>query len=461
MLKIFLHWYFFTLANSFLLMTNWDPYSWKNKKIYQPVNYKNTFILNKNENKLKKVFPLIYAGEADKLKQEIIKAQNGEAFILMGGDCAETFADHTVEHYISNFRILLQMTLIIMNNVGKPVIKIGRMAGQYAKPRSELFELKNDTLLPSYRGDIINNYEFDNGREYDSNRMIETYYKSVQTMNLIRALSQGGYADIQRIQEWNLDFVNFENTIKYKNVSNNVKSSLNFMKAAGFKDGYYFKKADFYTAHEAMLLNYEAPLTRKDSNSNNYYGCSAHMLWIGERTRQLCGAHMEYIRGIENPIGIKISDKCSPEELLNIVNIINPDNKSGKLTLIIRMGKNIYDKLPSLIDAIKDNNKKVTWICDPMHGNTKTVFENIKTRTLDDIFIEIKSFIDIINSKDVVFGGIHLEMTGENVTECLDFSSIKNKLNLNDNYASLCDPRLNADQCLQLAFEISHYLTAL
>ena len=448
---------FTNLTSSYILLTSWHPYSWKSKKVHQPVNYINIDLLNENENKLKKVFPLIYAGEADKLKQEISKAQKGEAIVLMGGDCAETFDDHDVSHYVSNFRILLQMTLILMNNVGLPIIKIGRMAGQYAKPRSDLYEIKNDIMLPSYRGDIINEYKFDNQREYDSNKMVEAYYKSVQTMNLIRALSQGGYADIKRIKEWNLDFVNLENTMKYKNLSDNVKSSLNFIKASGLKDGYYFKKADFYTAHESMLLNYEAALTRKDSVSGNYYGCSAHMLWIGERTRQLHGAHIEYIRGIENPIGVKISDKCSQEELLNIVNIINPDNKSGKLSLIIRMGKNINDKLPELIDVIQENNKKVTWISDPMHGNTKT-FDNVKTRSMDDIFLEIKSFINILRVKNAIFGGIHLEMTGENITECLDFSSMKNKLNINDNYQTLCDPRMNADQCLQLAFELSEYL---
>ena len=240
-------------------------------------------------------------------------------------------------------------------------------------------------------------------------------------------------------------------------MSNSVKSSLNFIKASGLKEGYYFKKADFYTAHEAMLLNYEAPLTRKDSISQRYYGCSAHMLWVGERTRQLHGGHIEYIRGIENPIGIKISDKCSPEELLKMVNIINPYNDDGKLSLIIRMGKSINDKLPDLIDAIHKNNKKVTWICDPMHGNTKSL-NNIKTRSMDDIFLEIKSFINILSVKSAHFGGIHLEMTGDNVTECLDFSSMTNKLNINDNYQTLCDPRMNADQCLQLAFELSEYL---
>ena len=460
MLLIFL---FFTLTNGYLLMNNnWHPYSWKSKKMYQNVDYTNKYLLSKNEDKLKKVFPLIYAGEADKLKKEIIKAQKGENFVLMGGDCAETFSDHEVGHYISTFRILLQMTLIIMNNLGKPVVKIGRMAGQYAKPRSNLFEKLDDNLdVPTYRGDIINNYNLsDVSRNYNSDKMIEAYFRSCQTMNLIRSLSQGGYADMERIKEWNLEFVNFENNLKYKDLSKNVKNSLNLIKATGLKETYHFKKADFYTAHEAMLLNYEAPLTRVDSISNKYYGCSGHMLWIGERTRQLDGAHIEYIRGIQNPIGVKISDKCEPEELLNLINKVNPNNEEGKLSLIIRMGKKLWNKLPSLIKIINENNKKVTWICDPMHGNTQTLPNGIKTRKMDDIFLEIKTFASILKLNNAIFGGIHLEMTGENVTECLDFSNMKNPLNINDNYNTLCDPRLNADQCLQIAFELCDFLNS-
>lgn len=454
----------FQVTDGYLMMSNkWHPYSWKEKKIYQEIKYNNEKLLQENENKLKTVFPLIYAGEADNLKEDIIKAQDGEAFILMGGDCAESFDEHNVDHYLNSFRILLQMTLIFMNNLGKPVVKIGRMAGQYAKPRSELFEkLDEQTMIPSYRGDIINDYNKDpDGRTYDPNRMIEAYYRSCQTMNLLRCLSEGGYADIDRIGDWNLEFTNEENSMKYKQLSSRVKKSINLIKASGLKDDYHFQKAKFYTAHEALLLNYESPLTRIDSISNKYYGCSGHMLWVGERTRQLDGAHIEYLRGIENPIGIKISDKCEPEELLQLINILNSKNESGKISIIVRMGKKLWQKLPDLVKIVKKHKKKVTWICDPMHGNTKTLTTGVKTRNMDDIFLEIITFFTVLRLNNANFGGIHLEMTGENVTECQDFSDMKNRLNLDDNYNSLCDPRLNADQCLQIAFELCEHINNL
>ena len=460
MLLIFL---LLSLSNAYLIMNSkWSPNSWRQKTVYQDVNYVDKFVLKKNEQELNKVFPLIYAGEADKLKKEIIKAQKGEALILMGGDCAETFSGHNIDHYINSFRILLQMTLIFMNNLGKPVVKIGRMAGQYAKPRSNLYEkMDNNQSVPTYRGDIINEYELDiNSRLYDPNKMLEAYYKSCQTMNLIRCLSQGGYADIERINEWNLEFVNEENDKKYEKLSNNVRKSLNLIKASGLKENYHFKKANFYTAHEALLLNYETPLTRQDSISKKYYGCSGHMLWIGERTRQLDGAHVEYMRGIENPIGIKISDKCTSDELIKLIDKLNPNNEDGKLSLIVRMGKKLWTNLPDLVNEVNRNNKKVTWICDPMHANTQTSDNGLKTRKMDDIYWELTTFYTILKLNGGIFGGIHLEMTGDNVTECLDFSKMKNKLNLSENYNTLCDPRLNADQCLQIAFELSDFINS-
>lgn len=460
MLKLFIF-LCFLVVNGYIIMSGskWNPNSWKNKVIYQDVKYNDINLVKKNEDKLKNVFPLIYAGEAEKLKDEIIKAQNGKGIVLMGGDCAESFSEHNISHYISSFRILLQMTLIFMNNLGLPVIKIGRMAGQYAKPRSNLFEDYNNITVPTYRGDIINSYKLDEfSRTYDPNKMLEAYYSSCQTMNLIRCLSQGGYADIERIDKWNLEFINSENEMKYKNLSNSVKKSLNLIKATGLKDNYFFEKASFYTAHEALLLNYEAPLTRMDSISKKYYGCSGHMLWVGERTRQLDGAHIEYMSGIANPIGIKISEKCEPSELLKLIEKLNPNNEPGKLSLIIRMGRNLWSKLPDLIEIVNNNNKIVTWITDPMHGNTRTLSNGIKTRKMDDILLEVKTFITILKLNNAKFGGIHLEMTGENVTECLDFSSMENKLNIEDNYNTLCDPRLNADQCLQLAFELCDFL---
>ena len=449
------------LSQAYINMNNnWNPYSWKEKTFYQNIKYIDNKKLLKVENELSNVFPLIYSGEADNLKKDLIDAQKGNSFVLMGGDCAESFSDHNINHYINSYRIILQMTLIFMNNLGKPVVKIGRMAGQYAKPRSSLYEVvENNLTIPSYRGDIINDYEPSSlKREYNPDKMLEAYYKSCQTMNLLRCLSEGGYANIERIYDWNLKFTKEEIQTKYEILSKNVLNSLNFIKASGLKNTEDFEKAKFYAAHEALLLNYEAALTRKDSISNRYYGCSGHMLWIGERTRQLDGAHVEYMRGISNPIGIKISDKCSGDELIKLIEILNPKNEPGKISLISRMGKNLWSKLPELIKEIKNNRKRVTWICDPMHGNTKTSVCGLKTRSMDDIFLEITTFYTILKLNDVNFGGIHLEMTGEDVTECIDFSNINDQLNLEDNYKSLCDPRLNADQCLQLAFELCDYI---
>jgi 3-deoxy-7-phosphoheptulonate synthase len=435
---------------------NWNPQSWKSKKIYQPIDYKNIEELNKVTQELSKCAPLIFAGEADELKKNIIKASNGEAFILMGGDCAETFREFSVQNVMNTYRVLLQMTLIFMYGMSKPVVKIGRMAGQFAKPRSEIHETINGITLPSYRGDIVNLEPFDKiSREPNPQLMIKGYSQSVQTMNLIRALSQGGYANIERLKDWNLNFVKNNNSnYNYDELSNNVKKAINFFKAIGLDKMEETRKADFYTAHESLLLPYESALTRKDSISGKYYDCSSHMIWIGERTRSLDSAHVEFARGIENPVGIKISEKYDLSELESLIRLLNPDNTIGKIILITRMGDKINSGLPPLVDMIKRRHLNVAWVSDPMHGNTIKLNNGIKTRYIESIKKEYKFFNDYLKSSNIFPAGIHLEMTGRNVTECI-YENMKDNIdNMIDNYESSCDPRLSESQCLDLAFYI-------
>jgi len=449
---------FLPLVISLKTPFDWNPNSWKSKIIYQDVVYPDNELLNEVTNDLSKCAPLIFAGEAESLKNELKKVNKGEAFLLMGGDCAETFREFSVENIMNTYRILLQMTLIFMYGMSKPVVKIGRMAGQFAKPRSDIYETKNNITLFSYRGDIINNEDFDEFKRIpDPKLMIKGYSQSVQTMNLIRALSEGGYADIQRINDWNLNFVkNTESSKKYETLVNNVNKALNFFKSIGLEKIEESKRAKFYTAHESLLLPYETALTRKDSISLNYYACSAHMLWIGERTRQLEGAHVEYARGLQNPVGIKISEKCDSADLEKLIRIINPRNEEGKVVLICRMGKNISKGLPLLVDMIKRRHLNIVWICDPMHGNTVKLENGIKTRYIEDIKEEYTFFHNYLKKNNIFPGGIHLEMTGRDITECIDKNKDKDFINnMSNNYESSCDPRLSASQCLDLAFYIA------
>jgi len=451
---------FFLLCNNVasLKPNNWTPLSWKTKNVYQDIVYPDLNELNTVTEELSNCAPLIFAGEANNLKEELISASRGEAFILMGGDCAETFREFKVENIMNTYRILLQMTSIFMYSMSKPVVKIGRMAGQYAKPRSEVMETINGITLHSYRGDIVNLEQFDEkSRIPNPQLMIKAYSQSVQTMNLIRALSQGGYADINRVEDWNLNFMNDENNKEsYTKLSNEIKKTLGFMKAVGINKIEETSKARFYTAHEALLLPYESALTRVDSITKMHYGCSAHMLWVGERTRQIDGAHIEYLRGIQNPIGIKISEKCDPYNLEELLRLLNPDNEEGKIVLISRMGNKVYDGLPPIASMIKRRKLNVVLVCDPMHGNTIKLDNGIKTRYLEDIKREYTFFHNCLLQHNIYPGGIHLEMTGRNVTECLYKNSTREEIdNIKLNYESSCDPRLSASQCLDLAFYIS------
>lgn len=433
---------------------NWNKNSWKTKKISQNVEYSDENQLNEVLNELEKKSPLIFSGEAEDLKNELLDVNNKNGFILMGGDCAETFREYNVNSIIDNYNIFLQMTLILMYGTGMPIVKVGRMAGQFAKPRSNTKETVNGFSLNAYRGDIINEEKFDKeSREYNPNLMIKAYHQSVQTMNLLRALSEGGYADIRRIDKWNLDFVK-DNKYgkKYENFAKQVNKAIKFMEATRINNFDSIKKAKMYTGHEALLLHYEGALTRKDQISNKYYGTSGHLLWVGERTREIDGAHIEYLRGIENPVGIKISHKFDENEILNILRLLNPNNECGKIILITRMGNEINNHLPRLVDLVKRYKLNVIWMSDPMHGNTKTYKNKYKTRYLDDIKKEFKFFFEYLKKNDEHPGGIHLEMTGKDVTECLNDYDDETEFT---NFQSSCDPRLSASQCLDLAFYIS------
>lgn len=437
------------------LVLSWTPDSWLSKKSQQIPWYRNQPKLLETKKQLSKLPPLIYAGECRNLMKDLEEAGEGKRFVLTAGDCAETFRDFSIQTVMNQYRIILQMTLILMYGINKPIVKIGRLAGQFAKPRSDLFETLGNATLNSYQGDIINCYEFNRfARDPDPENMIKAYHQSCQTLNLLRALSNGGYASIDRIHNWNLEFVDeFQANERYRELSNSVQSCLSFLKSLDLDNADVIRKAEFYVGHEGLLLHYEEPLTRLDSTTQKFYDCSGHFLWIGERTRDLNGSHVEFFRGIHNPIGIKVSNKVNTTELIEIIRLVNPDNKKGKVSLITRMGEAITDVLPQVIRDVNDAGLSVVWICDPMHANTKKVANGLKTRFLQDIKREIENFLYIHRTMGTVPAGIHLELTGSNVTECIGTDLLTTSTaRLVDNYRTLCDPRLNAAQSLELAF---------
>mmetsp|Transcript_15712 Transcript_15712/g.19906 ORF Transcript_15712/g.19906 Transcript_15712/m.19906 type:complete len:438 (+) Transcript_15712:184-1497(+) len=409
--------------------------------------------------KLSKCSPLVFAGEVRSLHEQLARVTQGQGFLLMGGDCAEAFKEFNVDHVRDTFRVILQMALVLTFGSAMPVVKVGRMAGQFAKPRSEPDEVRDGVSLPSYRGDIVNNEEFTpDARRNRPFNMVEAYHQSSQTINILRAFAHGGYADISRLHAWNLDFV--ENTpegSRYRQFATKVDESLRFMKAIGVNTASpQFTETDFYTAHECLLLPYEQALTREDSTTGKYYDCSAHMLWVGERTRELDGAHLEFVKGIGNPLGVKISDKCTPDELLRIIDNMNPNNIPGRLTIIVRMGaEKLRKNLPGLIRAVQREGKSVLWISDPVHGNTFKTETGYKTRDFNAIRDELRAFFDVHDDMGSHPGGVHLEMTGEDVTECTGGLSGVTEDTLKDRYHTFCDPRLNGEQALELAFLIA------
>ena len=442
---------------------NWSPQSWKFKKaLHQPV-YDNVTKLNKITKKMKKLPPLVFAGEVRELKCELAKCADGKGFLLQAGDCAESFAEFHPNYIRDTFRVIMQMAVILSFASGVPVVKLGRLAGQFAKPRSSPIEKKGDLELPSYLGDMINCIDFSKkAREPDPERMIQAYNQAASTQNLLRAFAYGGYADLSTIQSWNLDFVKkSKQGSNFKNLANRISECLNFMNACGVNNHNVrqLSETNFYISHEALLLPYESAFTRIDSTTGDWYNVGAHMLWIGDRTRDLNGAHVEFCSGISNPIGIKVGPTTEHNELVKVINRINPKNEAGKIILIVRMGAGNIEKLyPPIIKAIKKNKLKVVWSCDPMHANTEKAKSGYKTRNFKNILSEVKSFFKVHKSEGTYAGGIHLEMTGQNVTECMGGMQKISDKDLSSRYHTHCDPRLNASQSIELAFLIASHL---
>ncbi|XP_031501738.2 phospho-2-dehydro-3-deoxyheptonate aldolase 1, chloroplastic-like [Nymphaea colorata] len=440
----------------------WAINSWKKKTVLQIPQYPNRAEMEEVIKRIEGFPPLVFAGEARKLEERLAEAAVGRAFLLQGGDCAESFKEFGSDNIRDTFRVILQMSVVLMFGGQMPVIKVGRIAGQFAKPRSTTKETRDGVELPIYQGDNINGDAFDlKSRTPDPQRMIQAYSQSVSTMNLLRAFATGGYAAMQRVTQWNLGFA--EHSVqgeRYKELAQRVDEAVGFMEAAGLTVGHpIMASTDFWTSHECLLLPYEQALTRQDSTSGLFYGCSAHFLWIGERTRQLDGAHVEFLRGVANPLGIKVSDKMDPRELVKLCEILNPHNKPGRLTIITRMGaENMRVMLPRLIRAVRQAGLIVTWVSDPVHGNTMKAPSGLKTRSFDAIMAEIRAFFDVHEQEGSHPGGVHLEMTGQNVTECVGGSKAITYDDLSSRYHTNCDPRLNASQSLELAFLIAEKL---
>lgn len=445
-------------------MNNWNPSSWRDFPIKQQPTYDDQERLRKVEEELATYPPLIFAGEAQNLKSKLADVVDGKAFLLQGGDCAESFDAFNANNIKDLFKVMMQMAVVLTFSGGCPVVKVGRVAGQFAKPRSADFEEVNGILLPSYRGDIINNVAFnEKDRTPKAKRLLKAYNQSAATLNLLRAFARGGMADLSKVHAWNLDFVK-DNTLgeKYEQIANKISETLKFMESCGItsENTNQLRETTLYTSHEALLLNYEEALTRQDSLSGKWYDCSAHMLWIGDRTRELDGAHIEYFRGINNPIGCKVGPSMKEDELLKLIDALNPQNEAGRLNLIVRMGHDkVSDIFPSLLKRVKQEGKNIVWSCDPMHGNVEKAPNGYKTRDFANILSEVKQFFQIHKAEGTIAGGIHLEMTGQNVTECTGSESCAiTAENLSSRYHTQCDPRLNADQSLELAFMIADTL---
>jgi 3-deoxy-7-phosphoheptulonate synthase len=443
-------------------MTKWSPESWRAKPIQQVPSYPDMAALEETEARLATFPPLVFAGEARKLKKQLAAVANGEAFLLQGGDCAESFAEHGADNIRDFFRVFLQMSVVLTYAGAQPVVKVGRIAGQFAKPRSSDIEAKGDVSLPSYRGDIINGIEFDEkSRIPDPARQEMAYRQSAATLNLLRAFAQGGYASLENVHKWMLGFVaDSPQAAKYEALANRITETMDFMRAVGITSdsNYALRETDFYTSHEALLLGYEQALTRVDSTSGDWYATSGHMIWIGDRTRQPDHAHLEYCRGIKNPLGLKCGPSLTPDGLIELIDLLNPENEAGRLTLIARFGADkVGDHLPKLIRAVEKEGRKVVWSCDPMHGNTVTA-AGYKTRPFDRILKEVQSFFEVHRAEGTYPGGIHVEMTGKNVTECTGGARAIRDEELQDRYHTHCDPRLNAEQAVELAFLVSELL---
>ena len=441
----------------------WSPDGWRSKPIAQVPEYPEPGLQQAVETELRDYPPLVFAGEARRLRRQLAAAAEGRAFVLQGGDCAESFAEFHANNIRDTLRVLLQMAVVLSFASGKPVIKIGRMAGQFAKPRSSDVEKLDGVTLPSYRGDMINAMEFDAaGRAPDPRRMLRAYNQSAATLNLLRAFSQGGYADLHEVHRWNLEFVaSGEEAERYRELADRIDEAMTFMASCGVTSEAtpQLRETDLYTSHEALLLGYEEAMTRIDSMTGNWYDTSAHLVWIGDRTRQLDGAHVEFMRGISNPIGVKIGPSQTVDGLLELIGILNPENDPGRLVLISRMGHDqVEAKLPPLLRAVAGEGWNVVWTCDPMHGNTVKSSNGYKTRPFAQILREVEGFFAAHDAEGTHAGGIHIELTGQNVTECTGGVQAISDKDLSDRYHTHCDPRLNASQSLELAFLVSEHL---
>ena len=441
----------------------WNPSSWRSKPVQQVPAFPDAAALSAVEAQLAGFPPLVFAGEARKLKRALGKVANGDAFLLQGGDCAESFAEHSADNIRDFFRLFLQMAVVLTFAGSSPVVKVGRVAGQFAKPRSSPNEKIGDVELPSYRGDVVNGIEFTSAaRIPDPERQIMAYRQSAATLNLIRAFANGGYANLENAHRWMLGFVkDSPQSEQYREISDRITEALDFMRAIGLDPEAHpeMRTTDFYTSHEALLLGYEQAMTRVDSTTGDWYATSGHMIWIGDRTRQLDHAHVEYFRGIKNPIGLKCGPSLAPDELLKLIDVLNPENEPGRLTLIARFGaEKALEHLPGLVRAVKREGRSVVWSCDPMHGNTVKAASGYKTRPFDMILSEVKTFFGVHQAEGTYAGGIHLEMTGKNVTECTGGARAVLDSELQDRYHTHCDPRLNAEQALEMAFLVAELL---
>lgn len=444
-------------------MDTWTPRSWKDAPTAQQPEWPDPARLEETIEHLRSLPPLVFAGEARRLKDAMSRVSRGEAFVLQAGDCAESFGDFSADGIRDKLKIILQMAVVLTYASGLPVVKIGRIAGQFAKPRSSPSEKLDDVELPSFRGHAVNDLAFDeSSRRADPARLVRAYHQSVATLNLIRAFTKGGFADLNQIHMWNQEFVAGSTQGKrYEALARQIDRALRFMAACGIdlSADSHLHEVDLYTSHEALILGYEEALTRQDSLTGHWYDCSAHMLWIGERTRQLDGGHVEFLSGVDNPIACKLGPSATSDEVLALCDRLNPHNETGRLAFITRMGSDgVEEALPPLLRAVAEGGREVTWICDPMHANTFSTDSGFKTRRFDDILREIKGFFAVHAAEGTVPGGVHLELTHEAVTECLGGAEEVLDAHLAERYQALCDPRLNARQSVDLAFQIGEML---
>ena len=442
----------------------WSPGSWRTRPAQQQPEWPDEADLDATLKQLSSYPPLVFAGEARALTEQLGAVARGEAFLLQAGDCAESFDGFSADAIRDKLKVILQMAVILTYSSGVPTVKVGRIAGQFAKPRSSDTETVGGVELPSFRGHIVNDIGFTDGeRRADPSRLLQAYHQSASTLNLLRAFTKGGFADLTRVHAWNQEFVASSNEGKrYTRLADDIDRTLRFMRACGIdsSEAPHLHEVDFYTSHEALLLGYEEALTRQDSLTGDWYDCSAHMLWIGERTRQLDGAHVEFLSGVRNPIGCKVGPTATPDEVLQLCEVLNPDRLPGRLTLVSRMGAdNVAELLPPLLEAVRDAGHPVIWACDPMHGNTFTSESGKKTRHFEAVVREVAAFFDAHRAAGTWPGGIHIELTGDDVTECIGGAEEISDADLPDRYETMCDPRLNGRQSVDLAFRVAEMLS--